>query len=190
MLTRNIEFKEECMINNRSSVLVDSKRFYEKVIPGIFFAPGMRYMFLFRLCQKYKNSPFGSFFKLYFYGMQSKYGFQIPYSTDIGPGLFMGHYGNVIINSKAIIGENCNIAQGVTIGAANRGKYKGCPVIGDEVWIGANAVIVGNIKIGNNVLIAPLSYVIRDVPDNAVIMGNPAGIINYSGTKGYINNKI
>lgn len=69
------------------------------------------------------------------------------------------------------------IAQGVTIGQTNRGHLKGVPVIGNKVWIGTNAVIVGEIHVGNNVLIAPNSYVNIDIPDNAIVLGNPARII-------------
>lgn len=77
------------------------------------------------------------------------------------------------------------------IGQENRGKRKGTPIIGNEVWIGANAVIVGNVKIGNDVLIAPLSYVNFDVPDHSIVVGNLAKIISKEfATKDYINNKI
>ena len=67
----------------------------------------------------------------------------------------------------------------------------GVPVIGNQVWIGANATIVGKIKIGDNVLIAPNSYVNFDVPDNSVVIGNPAKITsNERATTGYINNVV
>jgi len=122
---------------------------------------------------------------------QIKYGFQIYPETEIGEGLFLGHWGHLVINPKAKIGKNCNIAQGVTIGQANRGKNEGVPEIGNEVWIGPNAVIVGKIRIGNNVLIAPNAYVNFDVPGNSIAMGNPAQIIaKENATEGYINNKV
>ena len=77
------------------------------------------------------------------------------------------------------------------IGQENRGKRKGTPIIGNEVWIGANAVIVGKINIGNNVLIAPLSYVNFDIPSNSIVIGNPAKIIpRENATEGYIENAI
>ena len=64
-------------------------------------------------------------------------------------------------------------------------------VIEDDVWIGANAVIVGKINIGSNVLIAPLSYVNIDIPSNSIVMGNPAKIIpRENATEGYIENAI
>ncbi len=122
---------------------------------------------------------------------QIKYGYQIYPETQIGEGFYLGHWGALVINPKTKIGRNCNIAQGVTIAQANRGKNEGVPKIGDEVWIGPNAVIVGNIKIGNNVLIAPNAYVNFDVPENSVVIGNPAQITtNLNATQGYINHKI
>lgn len=76
----------------------------------------------------------------------------------------------------------------VTIGQANRGKLKGAPTIGDQVWIGTGAVVVGNITIGSNVLIAPNSFVNMDVPDYSLVIGNPAVIRPHQNpTEGYIN---
>jgi serine O-acetyltransferase len=117
----------------------------------------------------------------------TKYAFNISASTSIGKGMTIPHNGPVTINSKAIIGDNCDIGIGVTIGEENRGKRKGCPTIGNRVWIGTNAVIVGHIKIGNNVLIAPNSFVNFDVPDNSIVIGNPGKIIHKSNaTEDYI----
>jgi serine O-acetyltransferase len=116
-----------------------------------------------------------------------RYGFQIPPHTRIGKGLHIGHFGTVVINGRATLGENCNIAHAVTIGQANRGKLTGVPVIGDRVWIGTGAVIVGNISIGSDVLIAPNSYLNGDVPDHSVVAGNPAQIMpRENATEGYI----
>lgn len=110
---------------------------------------------------------------------------------DIGPGLFMAHVSGITINPEAHIGKNCNIHKGVTIGRENRGARKGTPTIGDEVWIGINATIVGNVHIGNDVLIAPGAYVNFDVPDHSIVIGNPA-IVKHAddATRDYINNKI
>ena len=96
---------------------------------------------------------------------------------------------SITINGKVIIGENCNLHKGVVIGRTNRGQSKGTPVIGNRVWIGINAAIVGGITIGDDVLIAPCSYVNRDVPSHSVVFGNPC-IIRHreNATEGYINN--
>ena len=118
-----------------------------------------------------------------------KYGFQIPTSTRIGAGFYIGHFGTIVVNSKSRIGNNCNIAHGCTIGQANRGERKGYPTIGNRVWIGTGSVIVGNINIGSNVLIAPNSFVNFDVPDDSLVIGNPAKIIEkHNATEGYIEN--
>lgn len=83
------------------------------------------------------------------------------------------------------------MSKGVTIGKTNRGNRQGVPIIGNDVWIGTNAVLVGKIKIGNDVLIAPNSYVNIDIPDHSIVIGNPCKIINQmNATEGYITNRI
>ncbi|KFF75059.1 transferase [Chryseobacterium sp. P1-3] len=154
--------------------------------------PNLHYVYILRKAQKYrKKSIAGLFWRLLLRHYQIKYGFQIYPETEIGEGFYLGHWGALVINPKTRIGKNCNIAQGVTIGQQNRGKNEGFPVIGDEVWIGPNAVIVGSIHIGNNVLIAPNAFVNFDVPSDSMVMGNPGKIYSSSdATKGYINNKV
>lgn len=154
--------------------------------------PNLHYIYILRKCQKYpKKSIFGLFWRLVLRRHQFKYSFQIYPETEIGEGFYLGHWGAVVINPKAKIGRNCNIAQGVTIGQANRGKNQGVPYIGDNVWIGPNAVVVGKIDIGNNVLIAPNAYVNADVPPNSIAIGNPARVFSKEdATEGYINNTI
>ena len=131
------------------------------------------------------------FFRILLLLKSTKTQIQIPAETEIGEGFYIGHWGRVIINGKAKIGRNVNIATGVTIGQTNRGPNKGCPVIGNNVWIGTNAVIVGNINIGDDVLIAPLSFVNVSVPDHSIVIGNPAKIIyRENATKDYINKTV
>jgi serine O-acetyltransferase len=151
--------------------------------------PGFRYMYLLRKGSKcYKYSIKGLFYRILIRRYKYKYGFQIPVTTQIGEGFYIGHFGTIVINHDVKIGSNCNITHGVTIGQANRGKLKGCPALGDKVWIGAGSVIVGKINIGSNVLIAPNSYVNFDIPDNSLVLGNPAKIVERDNpTEGYIN---
>lgn len=114
---------------------------------------------------------------------------EIPMGIELGKGLYMGHFSGITINPKAILGENINMHKGVTIGKENRGKRKGTPTIGNKVWIGINSTIVGNIIIGDNVLIAPNSFVNFDVPSDSIVIGNKIKrCIN--ATEGYINNTI
>lgn len=116
-----------------------------------------------------------------------KYGFDISPLTRIGPGLFLGHFGGVVISPQAVLGANVNIAQGVTIGAASRGPRTGAPTLEDRVWVGASAIIVGKITIGHDALIAPGAYVNFDVPSMAVVLGNPGKVVSNSGSVGYVN---
>jgi serine O-acetyltransferase len=114
-------------------------------------------------------------------------GIQIGYHTKIGKGLLIVHYGDIAVNNDAVIGDNCTIYHGATIGISHRGSKKGCPTLGNKVWVGANAVIVGNIQIGDDVLIAPLSYVNFDVPAHSIVIGNPGRIIpRENATEDYI----
>lgn len=159
-------------------------------LKGFIRIPGFRYMFLLRKCANSRRfSPQWAFYNLLKTRYSYKYGFQIHSATEIGEGFYIGHYGTVVINNRAKIGKNCNVAHNVTIGQANRGKLKGYPTIGDYVWIGTGAVIVGNINIGSNVLIAPNSFVNIDVPSNSLVLGNPCKIVSKDNPcEGYINN--
>lgn len=96
----------------------------------------------------------------------------IPYKVKIGKGTIFLHSGlGVVIHENAKIGENCRIYQGVTIGG--RGK-RGTPIIGNNVFIGANSTIIGNVIIGDNSIIGANSLVIHDVEKNTTVAGNPA----------------
>jgi serine O-acetyltransferase len=116
-----------------------------------------------------------------------KYGFDISPTTSVGAGLYIGHFGGVVISPHAVLGANINIAQGVTIGAASRGPREGAPTLEDRVWVGANAIIVGKVTIGHDALIAPGAYVNFDVPSMAVILGNPGKMVATTGSIGYVN---
>jgi serine O-acetyltransferase len=113
-------------------------------------------------------------------------GISIPASAKIGHSFYIGHFGGIIINPEAIIGTNCNISQGVTIGVSGLGEKRGVPIIGNNVYIGANSVVSGKIIIGNNVLIGACSMVNRSLSDFAVALGVPAMVVSEKGSKGYI----
>lgn len=106
-----------------------------------------------------------------------KFGIQIPTQTKIAPGFRIVHFGTIVVNPETIIGKNFNISQGALIGNTS-GKRQGTPIIGDNVCMNANSIIIGNVKIGNNVLIAPGAFINFDVPDNSIVIGNPGKIIS------------
>jgi serine O-acetyltransferase len=155
--------------------------------------PAFRYIYLLRHASVFPKKTFrGLLFRALLNHYSCKYGFQLQPNSRIGKGLYIGHRGPVVINGQAEIGDNCTLSHIVTVGQLNRGKRAGCPKIGNKVWIGTGAVLVGKIVIGDNVLIAPNAYITCDVPSNSMAIGNPARcfpIFNQEGnaTEGYVN---
>lgn len=133
----------------------------------------LRFLWVFRHAQDKNNI----LWRLVYRYMRSRYGLEIPYSTQIGPGLYLGHAYNITVNASSRIGKNCNLHKGVTIGQESRGKRKGAPTIGDCVWVGVNSTIVGSVSIGDDVLIAPNSFVNCDVPSHSIVLGSPCIVI-------------
>ncbi|HLS84730.1 MAG TPA: serine acetyltransferase [Burkholderiales bacterium] len=109
-------------------------------------------------------------------------GICIPVRCEIGEGLYIGHYGTIILPARGRIGHNCSVAQNVTIGVAGAGEGRGAPVIGDRVFVGAHSVVVGRITVGEDAMICAGSVVTRSVPPRAVVMGNPARVVSYEGS--------
>lgn len=89
------------------------------------------------------------------------------------------HFSGIVIGCTCI-GDNLTIFQGCTIGAV---LGKGAPILGKNVVMYAGAKIVGNVKIGNNVVVGANAVVVKDVPDNAVVVGVPAKIVSYNASK-------
>lgn len=113
-------------------------------------------------------------------------GISIPASAKIGHSFYVGHFGGIILHSNTIMGSNCNISQGVTIGVSGLGEKRGTPIVGNNVYIAANSVVAGKIVIGDNTLIGACSFVNVDVKENSVLIGVPALVISEKGSKGYI----
>ena len=151
----------------------------------------LKYIALFRKAQSCKFRPLKLYYTVKLKLMSYKTHIQIPARTEIGEGFYIGHSGRVIINPEAKLGKNINLSTGVVIGVENRGKRKGAPTFEGNCWVGANSVIVGNVNIGEDVLIAPLTFVNFDVPPHSVVVGNPAKIIHKeNATEDYICNKV
>lgn len=105
---------------------------------------GFRLVYLFR---KASQRKWNGFFYRYLYSrLANKMNIEIPLETSIGKGLTLGHPSGIVINKYAVLGENISISHGVTIGRVHSGKRQGVPTIGNHIFIGANASIVGGGK--------------------------------------------
>lgn len=151
-----------------------------------------RYNFWMRTCGYTRGHPLlrytvYPFARLMLGHLNYRMGISIPAGTRIGSGFYIGHFGGIVVSQKAVIGRNCNISQGVTIGRANRGRNKGYPVLGDNIYIGPGAVIAGSVRIGNDVAIGANCVVTMDIPDHSVVVGVPGRIISSEGSVDYVN---
>lgn len=106
---------------------------------------------------------------------ENRYGLEISFA-NISGGLLLLHPYNITVNSRAYLGKNVTLFKGSTIGSVRSGIHEGVPTIGDRVVLCVNSTVVGNVKIGNDVLVAANSFVDFNVPDNSVVIGNPGQI--------------
>lgn len=104
-------------------------------------------------------------------------GICIGATASIGRRLSIEHHGGIVVHGAAIIGDDCMIRHGVTIGNAGRVDPMGAPRIGNRVEIGAGAKILGRVAIGDDVIIGANAVVTHDVPAGAIVGGVPARII-------------
>jgi serine O-acetyltransferase len=151
-----------------------------------------KFIFWMRTCRYLCDKPWARYIlfplaRIMFNHYTYKFGIGIPFMTQIGPGFYIGHFGGIFVFPHCRIGKNCNISQGVAIGVSARGKNAGWPVVGDNVYIGPGAKVIGAICIGNNVAIGANAVVTKDLPDGAVAAGIPARVISYEGSAGYVN---
>lgn len=149
----------------------------------VFLYHHIRFMYWYRKCEK-KPTVFRRFL---LYRLSRKFGLEISLQATIGAGLYLGHPYNITVGPDAVLGRNVNLCKGCTVGRVNIGKHMGTPTIGNEVYIGANATVVGNIRIGDDVMIASNAFVNVDVPSHSLVIGNPAQIIpRENATKGHV----
>src|SRR3990167_1079516 len=145
--------------------------------------PGLHALFYHRVSHALYQS------KLYFLSRvlsqfaRSLTGVEIHPGAVIGKGLFIDHGMGVVIGETAILGENVTLFQGVTLGGTGKETGKRHPTLGTNVVVGTGAKVLGNITIGDNSYIGANAVVIKDVPTNATVVGVPGRITRQDGKK-------
>ena len=114
-------------------------------------------------------------------------GIEIHPAARLGPGLFIDHGMGVVIGETAEVGENVSILQGVTLGGTSTKREKRHPTLGDNVVVGAGAKIIGGFRIGNGSRIGAGSVVVREVPENSVVVGVPGRVTFRDGARSGID---
>jgi serine O-acetyltransferase len=157
-----------------------------------FRTPGFRYAALWRFCVYSRAAPWCQLgvrrlTVLVLRHYTFRFGIDISRYARIGSGLYIAHFGGIFVSGDAVIGDNCSLTHGVTLGQQNRGERAGCPVIGNNVYIGPGAKIIGRVNIGNYALVGPNSVVVNDVAPHTVVGGIPARPISDQGSDGYVD---
>ena len=149
----------------------------------LFLYPGVRAIIMYRFAHKLYNK------KHYFLAdwiskrARKKTGIEIHPAATIGKGVFIDHGMGVVIGETAVVGDNCTIYQGVTLGGTGKGKGKRHPTIGNNVTIGCGAKVLGPFSVGDNSKIAANAVVLNEIPANSTCVGVPAHIVKRDNIK-------
>lgn len=150
--------------------------FGKKISWSFKHSPEWKYIVLYRKAQSNRNTIWRYFYEAKLNSLTNRTGIDFAGNYTIGKGLIIGHWGRIILNSNAVFNDEVFLTHNVNVGRDIRGKRAGCPTFGKRVCIRGNSTVVGNVHIGNDVLIAPNTFVNFDVPDHSVVIGNPATI--------------
>jgi serine O-acetyltransferase len=129
---------------------------------------------------KWLRVPFSLLYKILKPICEILTGIELPCETVVGRRFRIDHFGGIIISGDAVFGDDCVIRNGVTVGLRHTG-IRGAPIIGNRVDIGAGAKILGPIHVGDDVAIGANAVVLKDVPSNSIAVGVPARILPRSG---------
>ncbi|MFC1576116.1 serine O-acetyltransferase [Candidatus Omnitrophota bacterium] len=110
-------------------------------------------------------------------------GIEIHPGAELGKGFFIDHGMGVVIGETSVVGENVTVFQGVTLGGTGKERGKRHPTLGNNIVVGTGAKILGDIKVGDNSYIGANAVVIKDVPPNSTVVGVPGRITKQDGKK-------
>jgi len=148
---------------------------------AFYFSPGLHAIILQRISNRQYKKGNIMMARAINYFARWLTGADIHPGATLGKGFFIDHATGVVIGETTIIGDNVSVWQGVTLGGVSSSKGKRHPTIGNNVTIGAHAVVLGDIKIGDNVKIGAGSVVVKDVPPNCTVVGVPGRVVKKEG---------
>jgi serine O-acetyltransferase len=119
--------------------------------------------------------PFKLVYRLLELAVRILFGIELSSNCDIGPGFYIGHAFGIVVHGD--LGARCSIGQGVTIGAKGAGRSRGYPVLGDDVYLGAGAMVIGDVRIGDRVVVGANTVVVQDVPSDCRVVSAPVRIL-------------
>lgn len=153
-----------------------------------FLYPGFKALLRHRVAHKLHKSGHYFLANMISKKTRRKYGIEIHPAAQIGTGVFIDHGMGVVIGETAVVGDNCTIYQGVTLGGTGKHKGKRHPTIGNNVLIGCGAKVLGPFKVGDNSKIAANAVVLQEVPPNCTCVGIPARIVRMNNERVHVSN--
>ncbi|MBR6111881.1 MAG: hypothetical protein IKQ08_08045 [Paludibacteraceae bacterium] len=182
--------------NLKELLLSDLFRYTGKIGIGTFIktyfsSSGFKFTVWLRVCyvlrqHKLFKYTFFPFCKLLYDHYKFKYGYDIPYSIEIGPGLLLFHFGGIVFNPKSC-GKNATISHCTTVGMTIHNGKKCYPLLGDNIYIAPGAKIIGDIKVANNTAIGSNAVLTKSTEINDVVVGIPGKSISSKGSFEYVN---
>ena len=159
------------------------------------FTPGYKYTVWMRLAGYLKTRPVARYalyplVKYILLRCRYRFGIAIPEYTDIGPGLFINRFGGIYVHGHARIGHDVTFSSTILVGQTNRGARAGAPIVGNRVYIGVGARLIGRIHVGDGSVIGVNAVVTKDLEDDSVAVGIPAKTVSHDGSEGYINRMV
>lgn len=127
-----------------------------------------------------------AFYHLWWKSIEISTGISISPDCRIGPGLYIGHFGQIILHTDVVMGERCNLSQGVTLGLAKREGEWGVPRVGNRVYIAPGAKVIGPIRLADGTVVGANAVLMKDTAENDVVAGIPARVVSTAGSGQFI----
>jgi serine O-acetyltransferase len=121
-----------------------------------------------RLQPRWLALPLRIVYRVLELGVRIAFGIELSSNSSIGPGFYIGHAFGIVVHGD--LGARCSIGQGVTIGAKGAGRSRGYPRLGDDVYLGAGAMVIGDVQVGDRVVVGANTVVVQDIPSDSRVV--------------------